>query len=127
MRIFDEYLTYQWMGTSRWVGQANEMHTVKVVSNSTPFLVYTKGERKKDEWTKWLDTLEFDRKEKDYHPWQKPLAVIECLLRYFIKPGDLVIDPCGGGFTTAVACLRLGRRCVSLILRRRSWCGGWSV
>lgn len=113
LRIFDEFLTYQWMGTSRWVGQANEMHTVKVVSNSTPFLVYTKGERSKDEWTKWLDTLEFDQKEKDYHPWQKPLAEIECLLRYFTKPGDLVVDPCGGGFTTAVACLRLGRRCVS--------------
>lgn len=113
LRIFDEFLTYQWMGTSRWVGQANEMHTVKVVSNSTPFLIYTKGERSKDEWTKWLDTLEFDQKEKDYHPWQKPLAEIECLLRYFTKPGDLVIDPCGGGFTTAVACLRLGRRCVS--------------
>lgn len=113
LRIFDEHLTYQWMGTSRWVGQANSMHTVKVVSNSTPFLIYTKGERKKDEWVKWLDTLEFDQKEKDCHPWQKPVAEIETLLRYFTKPNDLVIDPCGGGFTTAVACHRLGRKCVS--------------
>ena len=24
-----------------------------------------------------------------------------------------MVDPCGGGFTTAVACKRLGRRCVS--------------
>lgn len=113
IRIFDEYLTYQWMGTSRWIGNGTPMHTVKVVSNSTPFLVYTKGQRKRDEWVRWLDTLEFDQKEKDCHPWQKPLAEIECLLRYFTKPNDLVIDPCGGGFTTAVACHRLGRKCVS--------------
>ncbi len=37
-----------------------------------------------------------------YHPWQKPLAEIECLLCYFTKPGDLAIDPCGG-FTSAVS------------------------
>lgn len=113
IRILDKHLTYQWMGTSRWIGQGTPMHTVKVVSNSTPFLVYTKGERKRDEWTKWLDTLEYDLKEKDHHPWQKPLAEIETLLRNFTKPSDLVIDPCGGGFTTAIACQRLGRKCVS--------------
>jgi hypothetical protein len=113
LRAFDEYLMYQWMGTSRWVGPGNPMHTVNVVSNSTPFVVYTKGERGRDRWTKWLDTLEFDQKEKQYHPWQRPLAEIEKLLRYFTRPGDLVVDPCGGGFTTAVACQRLARQCVS--------------
>ena len=113
MRAFDEHLKYQWMGTSRWVGPGNPMHTVKVVSNSIPFVVYTKGERDRDQWTKWLDTLEFDMKEKEYHPWQRPLAEIEKLIRYFTRPGDLVVDPCGGGFTTAVAAQRLGRQCVS--------------
>ena len=34
-------------------------------------------------------------------------------MRYFSKPGDLVCDPCGGGFTTAAACVNLGRRCIS--------------
>lgn len=66
MRAFDENLKYQWMGTSWWVGRGNPMHTVKVVSNSIPFVVYTKGERDRVQWTKWLDTLEFDMKEKEY-------------------------------------------------------------
>jgi len=113
LRAFDEHLMYQWMGTSRWIGPGNPMHTVKVVSNSTPFVIYTKGERNRDQWTKWLDTFDFDVKEKDYHPWQRPLGEIEKLVRYFTRPGDLVVDPCGGGFTTAAACLRLGRKCVS--------------
>lgn len=113
LRAFDEYLTYQWMGTSRWVGPGNPMHTVKVVSNSTPILIYTKGQRHRDDWVKWVDTLDDFEKEKNYHPWQKSQAEIESLLRYFTKPGDLVVDPCGGGFTTAAACQRLGRKCVS--------------
>jgi site-specific DNA-methyltransferase (adenine-specific) len=52
-------------------------------------------------------------KEKDWHEWQQPLELIEDLVRYFSEPGDLVVDPCGGGFTTAEACLRLARKCVS--------------
>src|SRR5207245_2185095 len=35
------------------------------------------------------------------------------LVHHFSEPGDLVVDPCGGGFTTAVACRDLGRRCIS--------------
>lgn len=111
LRAFDQYLTYQWMGTSKWVGPGNPMHSLNVVSKSTSFVVYTKGERK--EWGKWLDTLDFAMKEKEYHPWQRPLSEIERLLLNFTKPGDLVVDPCGGGFTTAAACMKLGRECVS--------------
>ena len=113
LRAIDEHLTYQWMGTSRWVGRCNQMHTVKVVSNSIPFVVCTKGQRNRDEWIKWEDTLDLEMKEKKYHPCQRPIAEFEKLLRYFTKPGDLVVDPCGGGFTTAAACQKLGRQCVS--------------
>lgn len=113
LRAFDGHLKYQWMGTSRWVGPGNPMHSLNVVSKCTSFVVYTKGDRQRDDWTKWFDTLDFAMKEKKYHPWQKPLAEIERLLLNFTKPGDLVVDPCGGGFTTAVAAQRLGRRCVS--------------
>lgn len=113
LRAFDEHLKYQWMGTSRWQGTANPMHSLNVVNQSIPFVIYTKGERDRNQWMKWKDTLNFDREEKAYHPWQRPLAEIEMLLRYFTRPGDLVVDPCGGGFTTAVACQRLGRKCIS--------------
>ena len=53
-----------------------------------------------------------DAKEKDWHEWQQPLEEVEKLVDTFSQPGDLVIDPCGGGFTTAIACHRLGRRFV---------------
>ena len=48
-------------------------------------------------------------KEKTWHDWQQPIGDVERLIECFSKPGDLVVDPCGGGFTTAIACHRLGR------------------
>jgi site-specific DNA-methyltransferase (adenine-specific) len=43
------------------------------------------------------------------HPTQKPLALMEDLVRLFTDPGDLVLDPFAGSGTTGVACKRLGR------------------
>ena len=48
------------------------------------------------------------------HPTQKPLALLERCLLASTNPGDLVLDPFSGSGTTAVACARLGRRCVGL-------------
>ena len=61
----------------------------------------------------WCDVTVVNSKEKDWHPMQQPLEEVEMIVRYFSQPGDLVVDPCGGGFTTAIACLKLARRCIS--------------
>lgn len=45
---------------------------------------------------------------------QKPLALMEALVRDFTDPGDLVLDPFAGSGTTGVACRRLGRRFVGI-------------
>lgn len=47
------------------------------------------------------------------HQTEKPLALMESLVRDFTQPGDLVLDPFAGTGTTLVACKRMGRR----------WCG----
>jgi hypothetical protein len=108
---FGKHLTYRWMAASIWDGDANLIHPLNVTSKWKPILVYSQGK-----WVKrgrWPDVLRENNKEKNRHLWQQPLGEVECLVKYFSRPGDLVIDPCGGGFTTAEACLRLGRRCVS--------------
>jgi site-specific DNA-methyltransferase (adenine-specific) len=43
------------------------------------------------------------------HPTQKPLALMEALVRDFTDPGETVLDPFAGSGTTGVACKRLGR------------------
>lgn len=44
------------------------------------------------------------------HPSQKPVELMEMLLRDFTQPGELICDPFAGSGTTGVACIRLGRR-----------------
>lgn len=46
------------------------------------------------------------------HPTQKPVELMEYLVRTYSNPGDLVLDNCMGSGTTAIACLNSGRRFV---------------
>lgn len=50
--------------------------------------------------------------EKPIHPTQKPLPLVEYLIRTYSNEGDLVLDPCAGSGTTAVACMTTSRRFV---------------
>jgi site-specific DNA-methyltransferase (adenine-specific) len=43
------------------------------------------------------------------HPTQKPAALFERLILASSNPGDLILDPCMGSGTTAIACLDTGR------------------
>jgi len=43
------------------------------------------------------------------HMTEKPLPVIEALVRDFTDPGEIILDPFAGSGTTGVACKRLGR------------------
>ena len=44
------------------------------------------------------------------HPTEKPLALFTKLIDLLTDPGDLVLDPCMGSGTTAIACEQTGRR-----------------
>jgi hypothetical protein len=111
MAALDNHLTYRWTAAFTWGGDGNVFHPLGVVSQWKPVLVYSKGEWRRR--SRWPDVIRATGKEKGWHQWQQPLDVVETLVSYFSGPGDVVVDPCGGGFTTAEACLRLGRRCVS--------------
>jgi site-specific DNA-methyltransferase (adenine-specific) len=107
----DKYLTYRWQACFTWGGDGNVFHPLRVVSQWKPILVYSKGAWRRG--SRWPDVIRATSKEKVWHEWQQPLDVVEQLVSYFSQPGNVVVDPCGGGFTTAEACLRLSRKCVS--------------
>lgn len=46
------------------------------------------------------------------HPTQKPVDLFRWLIRTYSNPGDVVLDNCMGSGTTAIACIREGRRFV---------------
>lgn len=49
------------------------------------------------------------RKGTFYHPTQKPVALLEYLIRTYTDEKDIVLDNCIGSGTTAVAAIRTGR------------------
>jgi site-specific DNA-methyltransferase (adenine-specific) len=55
-----------------------------------------------------------DEKAFGKHPTQKPLALLDRIVRAASREGDLVLDPFLGSGTTALACLRRGRGCVGI-------------
>lgn len=48
--------------------------------------------------------------EGKFHPTQKPIALMEWLIKTYTDEGDIVLDPCMGSGTTAIACLNTNRR-----------------
>ncbi len=48
------------------------------------------------------------------HPTQKPVALLEYLVRTYTNPGDTVMDNTMGSGTTGVACVQTGRRFVGI-------------
>jgi site-specific DNA-methyltransferase (adenine-specific) len=49
------------------------------------------------------------KKDKGFHPTQKPVALFEYLIKTYTEEGMTVLDNCAGSGTTAIACENLGR------------------
>jgi site-specific DNA-methyltransferase (adenine-specific) len=61
--------------------------------------------------------LPFDsdkNKHPGQHPTQKPLALMEFLVKSYSDEGDIVIDPFMGSGTTGVACANTGRAFIGI-------------
>ena len=52
--------------------------------------------------------------EYEEHPSQKPEALLERIILASSNPGELVLDPFAGTFTTCAVAKRLGRRCIGI-------------
>ncbi len=62
----------------------------------------------------WTDIEQVDGNERLGYPTQKPLALLERVIRSSSKPGDLVLDPFCGCGTAVVAAQKLGRRWIGI-------------
>lgn len=59
-------------------------------------------------WRYPVDVLEF-KSERGLHPTQKPVKLLEYLIKTYTKEGEIVLDNCIGSGTTAMACINTGR------------------
>jgi DNA modification methylase len=56
--------------------------------------------------------LEFKKDRNHWHPYRKPVALFETIIRNTTNEGQVVFDMFAGGGTTLEACRALGRRCL---------------
>ena len=57
-----------------------------------------------------------DQQKENYRPTQKPVALLEWLIRTYTNEGDLVLDNCMGSGSTGVACVNTNRDFIGIEL-----------
>ena len=64
-----------------------------------------------------VDIIKFDYDRKDkVHPTQKPVALLEYLIKTFSNAGDTILDNCMGGGSTGIACVNTNRNFIGIEL-----------
>ena len=61
-----------------------------------------------------VSILEISKPPKPIHPTQKPVALMEYLIKTYTNEGETVLDFTMGSGTTGVACIRTGRRFIGI-------------
>jgi site-specific DNA-methyltransferase (adenine-specific) len=88
--------------------------TVEVLRNGAtikPSFVESKDGSRYPRSVHKAKNAEFDGK---FHPTQKPVALMEYLIRTYTNEGDTVLDNCMGSGTTGVASVNTGRKFVGI-------------
>lgn len=62
-----------------------------------------------DRYPRSIQVFSTDTQNSSLHPTQKPVALIEYLIKTYTNEGELILDNCIGSGTTAVSCVNTGR------------------
>lgn len=63
-----------------------------------------------------FDVLQFDCEPNPIHPTQKPIALLEYLIKTYTKEGETVLDNCMGSGSTGIACKNTNRNFIGIEL-----------
>ena len=67
----------------------------------------------------FANVLEFKKDYQGLHPTQKPVALLEHLIKTYTNEGDIVLDNCMGSGSTGVACLNTNRNFIGIELDKK--------
>ena len=77
--------------------------------HSTNYGAYEQGHITESNGERYpIDIIEF-KKDSGLHPTQKPVALLEYLIKTYTNEGDIVLDNCMGSGSTGVACINTNR------------------
>lgn len=66
-----------------------------------------------------LTVLKYNRVERPLHPTQKPVELLEYLIKTYTNEGDLVLDNCMGSGSAGVACINTNRNFIGIELDQK--------
>ena len=61
-----------------------------------------------------IDIVEFKRDKEKLHPTQKPVELLEYLIKTYTNEGETVLDNCMGSGSTGVAAIKSGRKFIGM-------------
>ena len=77
--------------------------------HSTNYGAYEQGHITESNGERYpIDIIKF-KKDSGLHPTQKPVALLEYLIKTYTNEGDVVLDNCMGSGSTGVACINTNR------------------
>ena len=85
-------------------------------------LQFDKQKKRYDpDWVQPSDVLEFNvvpNRNGKLHPTEKPVELLEYLIKTYSNEGDTILDNCMGSGTTAIACIKEKRNFIGFELNR---------
>ena len=94
-KSYEQYNSYN--NSEKWKGGLNRTKTIN------------KGDRHPH-------TIQYFKRERGYHPTQKPVKMLEYFIKTYTDVGDTVLDFCMGSGSTGVACKNLSRNFIGIEL-----------
>lgn len=92
----------------------------KSVRQSSETIVGNRPSRSKDYNAKYINypkaIIEFNNEIKQVHQTQKPVALLEYLIKTYTNENETVLDNCMGSGSTGVACKNLNRNFIGIEL-----------
>jgi len=77
--------------------------------------VFTEGKTYKQEFTNYpFNVINIANDNNKLHPTQKPVALLEYLIKTYTLEGETVLDNCMGSGSTGIACLNTGRNFIGI-------------
>lgn len=67
-----------------------------------------------DRYPRSVQVFKTDKQKISLHPTQKPVALLEYLIKTYSNEGDVVLDFTAGSFSTGVACLNTKRKFIGV-------------
>jgi len=115
MEALGSHLRYVWASAVVYPSFADTIHALRIKNYFKLALLFSKGPYEpllNRFWFKDLVDGDGYKGLKTSHPWQQGVKEAEIFIESLTEEGDLVVDPCLGSGTVAVAAKKLNRRFV---------------